>query len=68
MQWGYGVEDVLRMLSGNKRYSETHNAVSDALDELEIMRLLGHGISAYEIAVIPNKKTSTNNVVKKGKQ
>ena len=65
MKCGYGVEDVLRMLSRNKRYSETHNAVLDALDELEIMRLLGHGIGAYEIALITNKKTSTKNVVKK---
>ncbi len=56
MKWGYGVEDVLRMLSKNKRYSETHNAVSDAMDELEIMRLLGHGISEYEIALIQEKK------------
>lgn len=56
MKWGYGVEDVLRMLSKDKRYCETHNAVSDAMDELEIMRLLGYGISEYEIALIQNKK------------
>lgn len=58
MKWGYGVEDVLRMLSRNKRYRETHNALLDAQDELEIMRLLGHGISEYEIALIPDKRTS----------
>lgn len=58
MKWGYGVEDVLRMLSRNKRYSETHNAVLDAQDELEIMRLLGHGMEVYEIALIQNKKTA----------
>lgn len=49
---GYGVEDVLKMLRKNKRYSETHNALQDAQDELEIMRLLGHGIGAYEVARI----------------
>lgn len=37
---GYGVEPMLRMLSGKPRYQETHNAVLDALDELSIMRLL----------------------------
>lgn len=44
---GYGVEPMLRLLSGNCEYSETHNALFDALDELEILRLLGHGIDAY---------------------
>lgn len=37
---GYGVEPMLRLLSGKCRYHETHNAVLDALDELSIMRLL----------------------------
>ena len=37
---GYGVEPMLRLLSGKTRYRETHNAVLDALDELSIMRLL----------------------------
>ncbi len=53
---GYGVEDILRMLSGNKRYRETHNAVLDAQDELEIIRLLGHGIEEYQIACLSDKK------------
>ena len=44
---GYGVESMLRMLSGNCTYRETHNALFDALDELEIVRLLGHGIHEY---------------------
>ena len=58
MKRGYGVEDILRMLSKNRRYSETHNAVLDAEDELRIMQLLGHGISEYDIAFISDKKTS----------
>lgn len=44
---GYGVEPMLQLLSGNRNYRETHNAVFDALDELEIMRLLGHPLSQY---------------------
>lgn len=49
---GYGVEDILKMLSKNKRYRETHNAVLDAQDELEIVRLLGHEIEKYDIALV----------------
>ncbi len=49
---GYSVEDVLKMLRKCKGYRETHNAALDALDELEIMQLLGHGIGKYEIARI----------------
>lgn len=52
MKWGYGVEDILRMLSGNRRYRETHNAVLDAEDELQIMLLLGHDLKEYDIALI----------------
>ena len=43
---GYGVEPMLRLLSG-KHYHETHNAVLDALDELSIMRLLSIPLSDY---------------------
>ncbi|MBP3296048.1 MAG: hypothetical protein J6M27_05655 [Lachnospiraceae bacterium] len=48
----YGVEPIMRMLSGNYCYCEVHNAVRDAIDELEIMRLLGHPVGEYEIAKI----------------
>ena len=44
---GYGVESVLRLLSGSYDYRETHNAILDALDELEIMHLLGHPLEHY---------------------
>ena len=53
---GYGVEDILRMLSKNTRYQETHNALLDAEDELQIMQLLGCEISEYVIAEISDKK------------
>lgn len=52
---GYGVEDILKMLSKNTRYQETHNALLDAEDELQIMQLLGCGISEYVIAEISDK-------------
>lgn len=61
LKYGYGVESILRMLRKNQRYSETHNAVLDAEDELEIMRLLGHEIDVYDIALILNKKTLNAN-------
>ncbi len=44
----YGVEPIMRMLTGNSRYYETHNAVLDAMDELKIVELLGHELGAYE--------------------
>lgn len=46
------MENILKMLGRDKGYSETHNAVLDAEDELQIMRLLGHGLSQYDIAHI----------------
>lgn len=54
---GYGVEDVLKMLSRNRGYRETHNAVLDAEDELQIMQLLGHEIKEYEIALLSDRGT-----------
>ena len=44
---GYGVEPMLRLLSGNHTYRETHNAYFDAVEELEIIRLLGHRLEEY---------------------
>ena len=44
---GYGVEAMLRLLSGKHTYHESHNAFHDAMDELEIMRLLGHPLQDY---------------------
>lgn len=47
LKHGYGVEAMLRRLSGDDTYFETHNALYDALDELEIMRLLGYAPDWY---------------------
>lgn len=44
---GYGVEPMLRLLSGDGCYQETHNAVLDAMDELTILRLLGRSVESY---------------------
>lgn len=44
---GYGVEAILRLLSNDCTYCEVHNALCDAMDELQIMRLLGHPVEAY---------------------
>ncbi len=44
---GYGVEAVYRMLSGDRNYREVHNALCDAMDELQIMRLLEQPIENY---------------------
>lgn len=44
---GYGVEAMLRLLSGNRTYRESHNAFYDAQDELEIMHFLMHRLEDY---------------------
>ena len=49
---GYGVENIYRMLSGNSKYCEMHNALRDAVDELEIMRMLGFKTEQYYVAKI----------------
>ena len=52
LKCNYDVETIMRMLTGKKSYHETHNAVCDAVDELKIMKLLGHPIDTYEVARI----------------
>ena len=47
LKCGYGVQSMLRILSEDYTYCETHNALLDAVDELTIMRLLGHPIEKY---------------------
>ena len=48
MKRGYGVEAMLRLLSNDRAYRESHNAFFDALDELQIIRLLGHRLADYK--------------------
>lgn len=47
MKSGYGVEPMLRLLRDSCTYRESHNAFFDAMDELEIMALLGHCLADY---------------------
>jgi hypothetical protein len=49
---GYGVESVYRMLSEDFEYCEMHNALTDAMDELIIMRMLNHDLGKYALARI----------------
>lgn len=51
----YGVEPIMRLLSGS-RYYEKHNALCDAIDELKIIELLGYGLDGYAHAQINAKK------------
>ena len=44
---GYGVEKIYQMVSGKPRYKELHNAIQDAVDELEIMRMMGVDLEQY---------------------
>lgn len=60
---GFGVESIMRMLTGDKWYYETHNAVIDAIDELTIMALLGYPPEQY-----PNIYEKMASVLKAQKQ
>lgn len=51
---GYGVESIYRILSEDRGYCELHNALTDAVDELAIMRMLGLGSDGYVTAKIGN--------------
>ena len=44
----YGVEPIMRMLSGNRSYFEVHNALCDAVDELKIVQLLEQEFDTYK--------------------
>lgn len=48
----YGVEPIMRMLTDDYSYCETHNALYDTLDELKIMQLLNLSYDTYACAAI----------------
>ncbi len=52
----YGVESIMRLLSDDYSYFETHNALFDAIDELKIMQLLGLPFDTYNTAIINAKE------------
>ena len=43
----FGVEAIMQLLSGNCSYSETHNALLDAMDEEKLMSLLNISVDKY---------------------
>ena len=43
----YGVEPMIRVLTGDFKYREVHNALYDARDELRIIKLIDKPISEY---------------------
>lgn len=47
LKQGYGVESIYRLLSDDEDYCEMHNALTDAIDELKIMKLLNHNLEKY---------------------
>ena len=47
LKTGYGVEGIMRILKGEGVYFESHNALFDAHDELEVMRLLKVKVDTY---------------------
>lgn len=47
LKTNYGVEPILRLLSKDRFYCETHNAVLDAMDELRIIELMGLEVEKY---------------------
>lgn len=52
LKTGYGVENIIRYLTKDYQYFETHNALIDACDELLIMKILNLDCSIYEIGRI----------------
>lgn len=57
------VEDMFRLLSGDRSYYETHNAFFDALDELKIMEYLDQKFENYSVAIYkPKNPTETSTV------
>ena len=53
----FGLSGMIRRLSGSLSYSETHNALYDARDELRVMELLGLPIDNYEPARVDTSVT-----------
>lgn len=48
LKTGFSAEAIYRLLSNDLSYTETHNALLDALDELKIMKLLGKNLNIYK--------------------
>jgi DNA polymerase III epsilon subunit-like protein len=46
---GFGVEMIYRYVTGDMEYEETHNAVLDCLDELQILKALNYPTQGWEL-------------------
>jgi transcription-repair coupling factor (superfamily II helicase) len=55
---GYGVQEMYRILSGCSYYEE-HNAICDAEDELEIIKMLEKNFDDYLVGIIETEKKKT---------
>ncbi|PYF42619.1 hypothetical protein [Metamycoplasma alkalescens] len=59
---GWGVQNMYRLLSNDSTYFETHNALIDAEDELEIMRMLQLTLNSFkELEFIERKNSYPRN-------
>lgn len=63
----YGVEPMMRLLSGKYSYREIHNALCDAIDELKIIELLKHRIEDYPIVQAKQRGDHSSTPKKKKK-
>lgn len=52
----YGVESIYRLITGDQDYYEEHNALLDAIDELEIMKRLGACVKDYGHCILQTTK------------
>ena len=50
---GYSAESIIQLLSGKNDYTESHNALFDAMDELKIMQYLRLSLDSYHQSAIP---------------
>ena len=55
MKKGYGLADMMRLLTGNETYHDTHNAIMEARDAANIMQMLHHEIAYYQCAKLTEK-------------
>lgn len=60
MKKGYGVEPIIQMLSGDKKYHEIHNALCDAVDELSIINMLNCPLETYADAQLSYGNRTVN--------
>ncbi len=58
LKWGYDFESMYQLASKDRFYSEPHCAVLDAIDELHLMKMLGHPIEYYRTYGVKKERKS----------